>query len=60
MNAEKKPRVGVGAVIKDDQDRILLVLRKRAPEAGYWSLPGARSITWRRLKMQLDARSEKS
>ncbi|AZS14138.1 NUDIX domain-containing protein [Paenibacillus lutimineralis] len=42
MNAEKSPRVGVGAVIKDDQDRILLVLRKRAPEAEYWSLPGGK------------------
>ncbi|NWL87096.1 MULTISPECIES: NUDIX domain-containing protein [unclassified Paenibacillus] len=42
MNIEKTPRVGVGAVIKDDLDRILLVLRKRAPEAGHWSLPGGK------------------
>ncbi|HEY4392234.1 MAG TPA: NUDIX domain-containing protein [Paenibacillus sp.] len=42
MNSEKSARVGVGAVIKDDQDRILLVLRKKAPEAGYWSLPGGK------------------
>ncbi|WMT42153.1 hypothetical protein RE628_06950 [Paenibacillus sp. D2_2] len=56
MNSEESPRVGVGAVIKDDQDCILLVLRKKAPEAGYWSLPGARSNTWRPLKMRLSAR----
>ena len=41
-NMENLPRVGVGAVIKDDHNRILLVLRKRAPEADHWSLPGGK------------------
>ncbi|TXL63650.1 NUDIX domain-containing protein [Cerasibacillus terrae] len=37
------PRVGVGAVILNEkQSHVLLVLRKKAPEAGYWSLPGGK------------------
>lgn len=37
------PRVGVGAVIlSEDHQSILLVKRKKAPEAGYWSLPGGK------------------
>jgi 8-oxo-dGTP diphosphatase len=35
------PKVGVGGVILDD-GKVLLLLRKKAPEAGYWSLPGGR------------------
>lgn len=35
------PRVGCGAaIIKDGQ--LLLVQRRRAPEAGYWGLPGGK------------------
>jgi ADP-ribose pyrophosphatase YjhB (NUDIX family) len=34
------PRVGVGAVVLDDADRVLLVRRGRAPSQGKWSLPG--------------------
>jgi 8-oxo-dGTP diphosphatase len=36
------PRVGVGVLVLDAQDRALLTLRKRAPEAGYWSILGGR------------------
>ncbi|PWK09599.1 NUDIX domain-containing protein [Tumebacillus permanentifrigoris] len=36
------PRIGVGAVILDDDRRILLVLRNRHPEAGTWSIPGGK------------------
>ncbi|WP_229106294.1 NUDIX domain-containing protein [Paenibacillus sp. 1001270B_150601_E10] len=36
------PRVGVGAVIINDQDEILLVLRNRNPEKGMWSIPGGK------------------
>lgn len=32
----------VGAVIKDDQGRLLLIKRGHAPAAGLWSLPGGR------------------
>lgn len=42
MEKEKIPKVGVGAVILDENKRILLVLRKKSPEAGYWSLPGGK------------------
>jgi 8-oxo-dGTP diphosphatase len=32
----------VGAVIKDDRGRLLLIRRGHAPGAGLWSLPGGR------------------
>ena len=32
----------VGAVIKDDRGRLLLIKRGHAPGAGLWSLPGGR------------------
>jgi len=35
------PRVGVGGVILHDS-KVLLLLRKSPPEAGFWSLPGGR------------------
>jgi 8-oxo-dGTP diphosphatase len=34
------PLVGVGAVIVDDDGRVLLVRRARPPLLGHWSLPG--------------------
>ncbi|WP_372781673.1 NUDIX domain-containing protein [Phenylobacterium sp.] len=37
-----QPRVGVGALITDDAGRVLLVLRRRAPEAGHWGIPGGK------------------
>jgi ADP-ribose pyrophosphatase YjhB (NUDIX family) len=37
-----RARVGVGAFITDDEGRLLLVKRLRAPEAGYWGLPGGK------------------
>ncbi|MEK3725503.1 NUDIX domain-containing protein [Paenibacillus sp. FSL H8-0034] len=36
------PQVGVGAVIRNEQDEILLVLRNREPEKGTWSIPGGK------------------
>jgi 8-oxo-dGTP diphosphatase len=36
------PRVGVGAFICDAAGRLLLVKRRRAPEAGHWGLPGGK------------------
>ncbi len=34
------PRVGVGVLVLDDKDRVLLVKRKYEPSAKYWALPG--------------------
>lgn len=36
------PKVGVGAIVLDKDDRILLQLRNKSPEAGRWSIPGGR------------------
>jgi 8-oxo-dGTP diphosphatase len=35
-----RPVLGVGALIYDEEDRILLVERGNPPLQGYWSLPG--------------------
>lgn len=32
--------VGVGAVICDADKQVLLLLRRKPPEAGFWSIPG--------------------
>jgi 8-oxo-dGTP diphosphatase len=34
------PLLGIGAIIFEDQDRILMVERAGNPLKGYWSLPG--------------------
>ncbi|MGG4345101.1 NUDIX domain-containing protein [Paenibacillus lautus] len=47
MEIEKMPKVGVGAVILDENSRIILVLRKKSPAAGYWSLPGEKLNIWK-------------
>jgi ADP-ribose pyrophosphatase YjhB (NUDIX family) len=36
------PMVGIGAVIFDDQQRVVLVKRQHEPLAGQWTLPGGR------------------
>jgi 8-oxo-dGTP diphosphatase len=36
------PRVGVGVLLVDQQGCILLTLRDRPPEAGYWSIVGGK------------------
>ena len=42
MPVHTYPHIGVGAVILDEQQRILLILRKRHPEANTWSIPGGK------------------
>ncbi|TQR41414.1 NUDIX domain-containing protein [Paenibacillus popilliae] len=36
------PKLGVGAVIRNHKDEILLVKRNRNPEQGTWSIPGGK------------------
>lgn len=38
----KLPRIGVGAVIRNEKNEILLVLRNRDPEKDNWSIPGGK------------------
>ncbi|WP_165186278.1 NUDIX domain-containing protein [Caulobacter soli] len=44
-SAPLRPRVGCGAAILDAEGRILLVRRKRQPEAGHWGQPGGK-LDW--------------
>jgi len=37
-----QPRVGCGAFIQDSEGRLLLVKRRRDPEADHWGLPGGK------------------
>jgi 8-oxo-dGTP diphosphatase len=37
-----QPRVGAGVLLVDAQERVLLTLRKAAPEAGCWSILGGK------------------
>jgi 8-oxo-dGTP diphosphatase len=52
VTAGTKPRrgidyigVGVGGVIVNDQNEVLLLLRKSPPEAGTWTIPGG-AVEW--------------
>ena len=37
-----EPRVGVGVLVTNSEGDVLLTLRKRAPEAGLWSIVGGK------------------
>lgn len=49
MSEQKEPRVGVGALIVE-HGQVLLVLRNRAPEADRWSIPGGKVDLMERLE----------
>jgi ADP-ribose pyrophosphatase len=42
MEASTCPRVGVGVLILDDRERVLLTLRNLSPESGCWSIVGGK------------------
>jgi 8-oxo-dGTP diphosphatase len=42
MTIHPTPRVGVGVLLVDEHGRVLLTLRKLAPEAGCWSIVGGK------------------
>jgi 8-oxo-dGTP diphosphatase len=42
MNESCIPRVGVGILLVDELNRVLLTLRNRPPEAGCWSIVGGK------------------
>jgi len=42
LECNSAPRVGVGVLILNPPDQVLLTLRKRAPEAGCWSIVGGK------------------
>ena len=44
-SAPPRPRIGCGAAVLDARGRILLVKRRRAPEAGCWGQPGGK-LDW--------------
>ncbi|BCT30228.1 NUDIX domain-containing protein [Bacillus velezensis] len=45
MEKTEHPRVGVGAFILNEEQELLLVLRKKDPEANHWSIPGGK-VEW--------------
>ena len=49
-NSEVAPRVGVGAVILNERNEVLLVWRNRAPEQYTWSIPGGKVDAYETLE----------
>lgn len=47
---DQGPRVGCGAFISDDTGRLLLVRRRRQPEAACWGLPGGKVDAMEKLE----------
>lgn len=43
--ADRRPLIGVGAVVFNDQGEILLIKRGKAPNYGHWMVPGG-TLEW--------------
>ena len=41
------PLVGVGAIVFDDEERVLLIQRGNEPSQGLWALPGGLVVSKR-------------
>ncbi|KAA8783539.1 NUDIX domain-containing protein [Paenibacillus amylolyticus] len=50
MAVEVTPRIGVGAVILNERNEVLLVWRNRAPEQHTWSIPGGKVDVYETLE----------
>lgn len=50
MQTDVRPVIGVGAVILNTDNEILLLLRKKHPEANKWSIPGGKLDTFELLQ----------
>lgn len=48
-----RPLLGVGALVFDEEDRILLIERGKEPLKGFWTLPGGLVETGERLEEAL-------
>ncbi|SCY44249.1 ADP-ribose pyrophosphatase YjhB, NUDIX family [Paenibacillus polysaccharolyticus] len=50
MAVQATPRIGVGAVILNERNEVLLVWRNRAPEQHTWSIPGGKVDVYETLE----------
>ncbi len=53
LTGDREPVVGVGAVVRDQVGRLLVVRRGQAPAAGRWTLPGGKVKPGERLSHAL-------
>ena len=53
MSDVKYPKVGVGAIVLDMEQRVLLQLRNKPPEVDHWSIPGGRVEFMERVQTRL-------
>ena len=45
MSTDRLPPLAVGALVRDDQERILLIQRGKEPNRGRWTVPGGK-VEW--------------
>ncbi|MDT0121552.1 NUDIX domain-containing protein [Paenibacillus sp. RRE4] len=59
MAVEATPRIGVGAVILNERNEVLLVWRNRAPEQHTWSIPGGTVDAYETLRIAVEREIKK-